>query len=82
MTYKQAKTLIRFLFCHNANSSSYTLIFGFPSIRYSEKWQFFYIWKAMYNINQLEQDKYSLNETQLAKICVLKKWRRKQEFFE
>ena len=36
----------------------------------------------MYNINQLEQDKYSLNETQLAKICVLKKWRRKQEFFE
>lgn len=36
----------------------------------------------MYDINQLEQDKYVLNENQLALICVLKKWRRKWQFFE
>lgn len=35
----------------------------------------------MYDINQLEQDKYVLNENQLALICVLKKQRLKLPIF-
>lgn len=84
MTYKYAKNLIRFLFYHNDNSLSYILIFGFLSIKYSEKYKewFFHIWNSMYDINQLEKDKYVLNETQLALISVLKKQRKKLQFFE
>lgn len=35
--YKYAKALISLLFSHNANPLSCTLMFGFPSIKYSKK---------------------------------------------